>query len=842
MHTLTLKGCAPVPLAHYLKALGILRLVAESEHGDAAATAYWKGNDFILKSRFERGMLAEFFLNSYQPTPIVAPWNGGSGFYEGDEQSALEAIRQSPAPRMSDAKQAIQTIARWPQLGPTKQALSAMVAKLEEEAAKSEGKTAKDIRDLITDFTNSLGAFVSNTGQERQSVLGFHIEQAEAIETGSNQAAKKAKQDLLKAAKKVRTKFKQLHRVSGKEDIVLLARSSLSDAALHGIDAMVPTLSEGRVAYPPLFGSGGTDGRLEFTSKFLQCLCEIIEPKTGLPTAESAAWLRTSLFQETTSGPLSEAPIGQFFPGAAGGANSKSGFDGDPTVNPWDYVLMMEGGMLFAGAAVKKLDSAGDGSLVCPFCVSHNGAGFASASRSDEAKAGCEIWTPLWERATTFAELQAVFSEGRAQLRGSTARNGVDFAQAAVTLGVDRGITAFQRYAILERNGQANFATPLGKFIVRRNARADLLADVQRWMARLRMKTDPQAKPKAPNIIKTAFNLVERRIMELCHDDSPDRMQALVAAFGATERAVARSFSWATAKDKYQRENISPLRGLRPEWLEQITDCVEVRLAAALASVRVSFGKGKERLWFRQHLEPLKRVERGEYFRPAWSDLSSENDVAWHDGDLTDSLNAILARRLVRVEKSGARGWPDFSPFTASLRDITAFIEGDINEPLLADLIWGLSLVDWEEILRKRMREKQGRADANANAAPDAPSDSDETGANELQQIETPITDDEQSAIPSSFYALLRLCFRAAKKNDTIPLDTRILHRAINADGTAAAELAARRLRASGRAPLVQTLPVRGDIARRTAAAMLFPIGYRDFCLLEKMILKPKNQ
>lgn len=44
MPAITLHGCAPVPLAHYLKALGILRLVAESEHGGGTATAVWKEN------------------------------------------------------------------------------------------------------------------------------------------------------------------------------------------------------------------------------------------------------------------------------------------------------------------------------------------------------------------------------------------------------------------------------------------------------------------------------------------------------------------------------------------------------------------------------------------------------------------------------------------------------------------------------------------------------------------------------------------------------------------------------------------------------------------------------
>jgi CRISPR-associated protein Csx17 len=802
MPTMTLNGCAPIPLAHYLKALGVLRLVAEQ--ADPSAVGYWHNEHFRLRSALDREALLEFFLNRYQPTPIVAPWNGGSGFYEGDDRSAIEAICQSSAPRLDTSKRAIQEIVAWPQLGPTKQSMIRMLKTLRKEAKASEGKTAKELEKLIKEFVIALHAVERKPGRGRLKILAFDIEQIEKMDVAASQPSKRAVSGLLKAGKKVRTAFKKCHRASGKELLVMLARSSLSDAVIPSIDAMVPMLSGGMVAYPPLFGSGGTDGRLEFTNTFLQCLCEIIHAQSGLPSVGSAAWLKSSLFQETMSGTFSKAPIGQFFPGAAGGANAKSGFSGDSIVNPWDYVLMMEGGMLFAGAAVKKLDGSSDGSMVCPFCVSHSGAGFASATRSDEAKAGCEIWTPLWEQPTTFAELQTVFSEGRAQLRGSSARSGVDFAQAAVTLGVDRGITAFQRYALLERNGQSSFATPLGKFLVCRNARADLLADIHRWITRLRMKTDPGAKPRAPNAVGSAFNLVERRIVELCQQDSPDRLQSLLASLGATERAVARSFKWATTKDKGQRENASPLHGLRLEWLIQIPDCTETRLAASLAGIRASFGKGKETLWFRQHLEPLKRAE---YFSPAWTDKSSENDVAWHDGDLTAALNAILARRVLRVGQSGKEGWTDDSPRRARLEDITAFIEGRTNEALLADLIWGLSLLDWQQV------------------KPLPP---------ELR--------DASDAVPSSFYALLRLCFRPfSRKDDAIPLVPAILRRAMNEDGQAASELAVRRLRASGKAPLVKSLPVSGDIARRTAAAILFPISHHDFRLLENTILKPQT-
>jgi CRISPR-associated protein Csx17 len=178
----------------------------------------------------------------------------------------------------------------------------------------------------------------------------------------------------------------------------------------------------------------------------------------------------------------------------------------------------------------------------------------------------------------------------------------------------------------------------------------------------------------------------------------------------------------------------------------------------------------------------------------------------------------------------------------AKLKDITDFIEGRTNDALLADLIWGLSLIDWEAILRTRRNEKAARLAAEANAASDAELESDTDEPSFIPHRDGTPNEDEQSAIPSSFYALLRLCFRAAKTDDTIPLDARILHRAMSGDGTAAAELAARRLRASGKAPLVTSLPVRGDIARRTAAAMLFPIGYRDFGLLEHMILKQQNE
>ena len=46
LHLHELGGCAPAPLAHYLKALGILRLV--SEQADSSARGFWRGGAILF--------------------------------------------------------------------------------------------------------------------------------------------------------------------------------------------------------------------------------------------------------------------------------------------------------------------------------------------------------------------------------------------------------------------------------------------------------------------------------------------------------------------------------------------------------------------------------------------------------------------------------------------------------------------------------------------------------------------------------------------------------------------------------------------------------------------------
>ena len=120
---LTLDGCAPTPLASYLKALGILRLISsDANHvsrraADPKARGWWENERFHLRTR-SRDALCRFFLDDYAPSPIIAPWNGRAGFLEGDAGAdssragaeLMNAIQRSTRPRFRNMRQTIESL------------------------------------------------------------------------------------------------------------------------------------------------------------------------------------------------------------------------------------------------------------------------------------------------------------------------------------------------------------------------------------------------------------------------------------------------------------------------------------------------------------------------------------------------------------------------------------------------------------------------------------------------------------------------------------------------------------------------------------------------------------
>ncbi|SFK06055.1 CRISPR-associated protein Csx17 [Desulfomicrobium apsheronum] len=109
IHVYKLDGCAPTPLINYLKALGILRLLAEQL--DINVRGWWVGNCFSISTTFDMNAIISFFREKYEPTPIFNPWGGRSGFYNGSsEKSArevLDSIVASDSPRFETYRNTI---------------------------------------------------------------------------------------------------------------------------------------------------------------------------------------------------------------------------------------------------------------------------------------------------------------------------------------------------------------------------------------------------------------------------------------------------------------------------------------------------------------------------------------------------------------------------------------------------------------------------------------------------------------------------------------------------------------------------------------------------------------
>ena len=264
---------------------------------------------------------------------------------------------------------------------------------------------------------------------------------------------------------------------SVKEALIPDCRRAWRGPHAEWLSAAVVLAEDGSPEWPSLLGTGGNDGNLDFTNNFMQQLGKLFDLASadGHPIAAARELLANALWLEPAN-TLSSTAVGQYQPGAAGGADSPTGFTTGNLVNPWDFVLMMEGSLLFSSRATRRLDPNEFSRVSAPFAVRSHAAGFASPG-SEKAQRG-EQWMPLWSRPATLADVVALFGESRVQLNRRTASRPVDVARAISRLGVARGIDAFARYGYLERNGQSTLAVPLGRVSVRQHPRAHLIDDL----------------------------------------------------------------------------------------------------------------------------------------------------------------------------------------------------------------------------------------------------------------------------------------------------------------------------------------------------------------------------
>jgi len=157
MHLHHLTGCAPTPLAHYLKALGVLRIIAEQV--DPEARGWWQDEHFCLLTRLNRHELEQFFLEKYAPTPIFNPWGGRSGYYPGSAERtsrmALEKIETSESQRLIAFRKAIRTIRHaiesFGGKKPDKSDQHLLIGRLRQDIRGSAGKWLDTVLALVGD-------------------------------------------------------------------------------------------------------------------------------------------------------------------------------------------------------------------------------------------------------------------------------------------------------------------------------------------------------------------------------------------------------------------------------------------------------------------------------------------------------------------------------------------------------------------------------------------------------------------------------------------------------------------------------------------------------------------
>ncbi len=641
-----LAGCSPTPLANYLKALGVLRLIASptsSASGNAAdpeARGCWENERFHLHTHLDCEELTGFFLEDYTPSPLIGAWNGRAGFLEDEnsKRSGAELIRKfegSCAERFAPIHATITRLRDEPLLAKYSQ-------------LRDEEKNEKD--------------------EERKKAL--------------KKKASQVKNDLLP-------------HLRGKTDSRHLAL----------IDAAFVLGDESRAA--PLLGSGFSDGSRDFGVNFLEQIQALFNVDDGKPTNRSAAELKVALFSSTEK-IESTGTMGQFSPGQ-GGANATTGYEGKNPLNPWDVIFTLEGALLWSGALTCRWGTQSTGKAAFPFTYEPNMAGSGALSIEDPNTPRGEIWVPLWSKPCSLVETESLFAEGRITLGRRVARTGLDAARAIAQLGISRGIAAFERYSMIQSDRKMPYqATPLGRFKAPLASSSDLISDfdIDGWLSRVRRLAREKG---APARARAAVKQLEDALFAMSETHvSPRSVQGALGALGdlvgwladsreAFERISPPprlSYKWVRKADDETPEYRVAAALASLGWRSS----QNARQDASTEESESSAGEGRDTDTVVDSAAPKKRIALAAHFAPLdaeaipqkrrkW-DAQKQTRVVWGAGGFESNLIAVLQRRLI----DEAIAAPLDAEAPARLTDLEAFLAPDFDDVrcarLLAGLVW----------------------------------------------------------------------------------------------------------------------------------------------------------
>lgn len=750
MHILALQGCRPRPLSSYLKALAVLRLVAEQK--DPSARGFWKDDCFHLVTALNERELEHFFLHEWRPTAIVSPWNKGSGFFNGSNDKGLGPVVRSVAPRFVPLRHGVGEAAAL--VEEMKEAV------LEEKRIKGESNVLKT--------------------EDARATL---------------RADPTYKQRLASAARAC----KKL-----KDELQPECQRRWRGGALGWLRAAMVLQPGEKPSFPGLLGTGGNDGKLDFTNNSLQRLGDLFDlgSPLGDPREGSAALLRAAFWGEPSLGRV-KGGIGQFSPGDSGGANATAGPLSDSQLNPWDLPLLLEGSLLFSAASTRRLAGRASAQAAAPFAVRGQSAGYGSASRyEDEATSRGEQWMPLWSQPCTLDELKSLLAEGRCQVGARTSESAMDVARSIARLGVARGLSSFERYGYLTRNGKSNYAVPLGTWEVKSEPRGLLLDDLEHgdWWGRVRRAA---RDAHAPASFVRLEQLLGSRVMEaLAGGGHPGKWQGVLSALAQLEHQMVLSGSFTV------KARLGPIPPLSSGWVEASDDGrAESRLALVLANAgRLEHGRWVDPV--RCHWLPLDPRQGGR-FHVREKSLAADPRVVCGGRAAQEDLIKLVQRRLVEGKRTVPLLGRDV---TASPGDLAALVDGAVDVTRTFWLARALSAL---------VPAPPGRARQRGGPA----------GELDLDPVQ--------------------LAFRLAHAPFEVELQGRLVRIPVDpsafrllaaGEATRAFEIVSRRLRAAGLDVPYRAASLEPLQAARLAASLAFPISPQTAALFARQLVHPTQK
>ncbi len=692
-HPIPVPGCRHDVLGHALKAIGLLRALAEcaaAQHRDRDAEGWWDLEDGCFKILLSGGRdekwLTEFLGKHFQPTPLIAAWNTGSGI---SPQFAVAVTgRQGDVRRFRDDH------------GKQLKAWGIQASGASAKARSLKFKTTLACLPALAAAAERYALHVRFEGGKKQSVMP---EAAHALRSSSDFWQS------LKLAQAFYSRFQKEGLTKAEQKLLLTElRDGYAGSLSEAFDALSITHLPS-VADNPLFLRRGRPGDKVNFDIFLTFWEYFVAFKL-----HADEFVRVGLFADraTPAGARKEDLRGKgtpFFPDAVKTYNQGLAWvTEDLPFCPLDYLLAVEGALAMRGATSKALSAQSRARGAFPFVFETSDT--MVDEQGKQLGLAPAFWLPIWERPTTFAELQSFILDAQARLASKDCRFSTDFARAIAGLGVDAGFTAFQEFKFKLKTANVPWTTA-GRLLwagaTRRSHRlSELLGPLDRARFLEQFSFNRETKRDLHPFRAPVFDAIDGAVAE----PTATNLVEILCRLADLNRQLALSKN---LREKVSRAGyVSFVPPLPCEaWDSALRDLEgdpEFHIARALASMIGREGQSDGKTYssvepFLGSILPLKRG-RDSWYLP---DPPSAQAV-WAGADLWQDLANTLARRHQdsmdedRPALVGSRSAP--------LSSILAFLRGELDDRRVAWLTVALGHIGWW--FKRRQRCNGEAADA----------------------------------------------------------------------------------------------------------------------------------